>query len=1426
MELFQRKIKTQQNDKDDWNEDIVLYTEQVPNTKVFHSQDLSLLTFKKLIVKYKTYFYLVSIVVVLLFLAANLGNAKQAKSGSPKIVFFFNTKELLLSGCDKLVCGLSSMIGVLKQFEIQKRNSKLVFFEEISQQEKEQLHSLGIQEIESLNGKIRNSFVSQEGAMIFINLELESRMKLKWGMQLAKMFQKGQIIPIISSNNHHVGNSKYFSPKLRNDFLMMMNSLKTIVFSTRTAYEQFTKDFFLKEEIEIAFLPAMITKNVGQTKPNKKQIIKSYNYNYDSAISRRYKEENKISKEAKNYHNRNTILIISQNCNNKQTIPKFLEDVILNFVNRKHRIKLLANGDECHSFTQKFPFLKIVDNTANENVLAALIKETLVLIDPFPEIDQISPLKTFLISRGIPTILTEELNTNFINPKGQMPICKSSSHQCFKREIHKLLNDQNKWLELSDLSLTYFKDNFYHENFEQISTKLLQISNNTNTINEIERLNFIRQKNNLNSLQNQDSSLKNEKKKYNGHVDQINSKTDNNNQKRNPGSESEQHQSDPIYQNSNSFLSRKKEKLFIAMILYNIEHLWEYLEHELVQFIEFLETGTVFVSIYSNGNTDHTPQLLQSFKEKLDSMGVKNSIIISPEDDRDEYLTDRVKYLAKLRNRVLEPLTWEYQKVMFLNDIIINFKDLVNLYLTPVDYDMVCGLDFKITNWNLNVFHRAKLTDHQEFRFYDVWVARDVTGNTFTSKFPYVHETRSKLLLKMGLPFQVYSCWNGIVVFKSDPWLKEKIRFRSSYLGKKQLKKTGNEIAYEKEKERETKIEKAKEKEKEKEKEKVKGKEIEKEKGTEKENLVQNNYDGDDFDNGFTKEIDNANQNGFQNQKSKKKKKNSQGGEGEGEEVEEGEEYLSECELFCTDLWGFGYNRIYINPIVQVAYDTQTYEQILASKYYKTFNSDLKNAHLMQKKKLKAKENEIKVVKKIPKYKVSCNINFNNNFGSNYEKCNWVPNNNKYSFGVIGDFFKLNSISKQNRELIKLIKKHFPKSTNLMLFPNDNEEEEYMGFDQDKVDQISNDFFDCYKSGDFKANNNFYTPKEFNSKSLEISISSAYPPDFQILHSNNSNFKILWLHWPYTTLPRDWIPKINQFNQIWVNNYISRISYIKEGIDQEKIKIIPDIINKQFFKKKNSKKSTTFESKKEMKFLFFDDLSVYSGYDHLQNAIGNLSRYFENINKNQHHVLHGLLKQDFINGLNHYNKKIYFTIASKKIIDSDPLVINELQKKNPLMNIKWIPNADMFSIQERINLFQEHDYLISPYRLKNNSIALREAMAMGLPIIVTDSGISETYILQSNAIVVDSEISKCTHHDCKGNSICISEINPDCIITKNVPYWSRVNDNNFLKTMAQCLLTYPEKDNIESAKHDSRLFFKKSKMIQNLKKIMSFLHIN
>ncbi|KAJ3451897.1 hypothetical protein M0812_03655 [Anaeramoeba flamelloides] len=1061
------------------------------------------------------------------------------------------------------------------------------------------------------------------------------------------------------------------------------------------------------------------------------------------------------------------ILIENKNLESVSEIRSFLNNQLIEDF-KKNNKQIYIIGQIC----QKLNDLKRHRNIKcseklNRKESIDIQKKKLIVVELFSnKFTRIKKMKLELMSYSYPFLFSKSsaeiynINSNEIN------ICSDKSYKCFVKKINEIINSNELNSQISNLSQFYFQKNFKNFQSEKQIFKLLinNLHNNSNNNPYNKNNNNPNDKNNNNPNNKNNNDLNNivnnninnfyliqNKEKINKYYNRKYNFVDNNYynnklkilQRENYQKEISGILSDVEFQ---KYL-KKNEKLFIAMNLINVEHSWYLFEREILKLIKILGTNNIFVSILSNGNKDKTPELLTKFANELTVLKVPHYIDLKGEGiERKDYFKDRIKYLAELRNRVLEPLTIEYAKVLFINDVILKVQDILKLLLTPIDYDMVCSMDFSHAKFTYDDSHTVRHIYPPSLKFYDLWVARDLDGDLFQSTYPWIKDPDRVHLLKNGLPFQVYSCWNGMVIFKSEPLLIEKIKFRSRYK----------------------------------------------------------------------------------------------------------EECLSsECEFFTKDLWKNGYTKIFINPIIQVAYEKEIYQKLIKSEYYLNFSASLLPSH--QKQLLKEIQPKVQITTKTPSYKICCNL-YGRECEADWKRCSFITNYNQLHIGFFGTFYSNNKLTRQNRDLsnyfllpklisqyenqqqeklgqedhqkqeqeqvqegdeegeeekekeqngvgygnsneifdegvvkiqdkskldLKLLKSDLQEEIKFQFkaFPIDNYYEFNFPF-QDELDiQLLNNF-NFYNHND--TNKNMDTSKDKaknneifmnNYKQLDIGIFSDFPPKFDNGFINTSKIKIFWLKWEFPTLTKNWIKELNKFDQIWIPDKRLLKHWKKEGLLIEKCKVVTDIIPQTFFNYQKYNKLTLSKPKK-VKLLFFDHLSYQSGFD----------------------VLFDTFRNNFLN-----NETISLTIASKTI---NPQLIPFLKKhlldqnnnNNQILNIKLIKNAQYLTVDERINLYKEHDFLISPYRAKTDQQNLIEAQLVGLPIIITDSGISESFAFTDNAYLIPSSFVKCNFGPCHDFSICLDY--NKCFKTLSNPFWFNISEQNLGNTISTAISNFKKTKNI------------------------------
>lgn len=202
--------------------------------------------------------------------------------------------------------------------------------------------------------------------------------------------------------------------------------------------------------------------------------------------------------------------------------------------------------------------------------------------------------------------------------------------------------------------------------------------------------------------------------------------------------------------------------------------------------ITFLGPENCVLSIVEGRSDDGTFEVLDTLRPSLQTLGVKYFFQTSDINPLAQG-GDRIKSLATLRNLALQdlftnPAHYDADTtVIFSNDIALCMEDILELIHQRrwQGADQTCAMD-----WTYVGEHPT---------FYDVWIARGMTGDTFF-RIPedgswdfawnlFWNDDKSRARLAASKPFQVFSCWNGVTAFTAKPLLDGTVKFRSNKEG-------------------------------------------------------------------------------------------------------------------------------------------------------------------------------------------------------------------------------------------------------------------------------------------------------------------------------------------------------------------------------------------------------------------------------------------------------------------------------------------------------------------------------------------------------------------------------------------------------------------------------------------------------------------
>ncbi|CEQ41933.1 SPOSA6832_03708, partial [Sporobolomyces salmonicolor] len=233
----------------------------------------------------------------------------------------------------------------------------------------------------------------------------------------------------------------------------------------------------------------------------------------------------------------------------------------------------------------------------------------------------------------------------------------------------------------------------------------------------------------------------------------------------------------------------------LALNLYNSQSVLPTLARTLLAVADYLGRQNVHISIFENGSTDSTTMGLAHLAAALSAMGVEHTIVSDPRPT-DWKRVDRIDQLAVYRNVALAPVqrgllssARAFEDVLFINDVFVCPSDALELLWQrkEQDADAACAMDWRESK---GVFGRWS----KSVKFYDNWVSRSISGNMLRARLDVFSEARdgvaelfdqpgeepSRDRFRRGLPVPVYSCWNGMLALKAEPFRTTDINPRAS----------------------------------------------------------------------------------------------------------------------------------------------------------------------------------------------------------------------------------------------------------------------------------------------------------------------------------------------------------------------------------------------------------------------------------------------------------------------------------------------------------------------------------------------------------------------------------------------------------------------------------------------------------------------
>lgn len=262
----------------------------------------------------------------------------------------------------------------------------------------------------------------------------------------------------------------------------------------------------------------------------------------------------------------------------------------------------------------------------------------------------------------------------------------------------------------------------------------------------------------------------------------------------------------------------------------------------------------------------------------------------------------------------------------------------------------------------------------------------------------------------------------------------------------------------------------------------------------------------------------------------------------------------------------------------------------------------------------------------------------------------------------------------------------------------------------------------------------------------DIHIRHWYPPDFS---EPNAGYLVMIQPWEFGSVPKRWIEEMNRkADEVWVPSSYVRDCYIRSGMDPDRIAVVPNGIDTELFRPEAT--PLQIDTKKTFKFLYVGTTTLdRKGFDILIKAFINEFTDADDV---------CLVVKDM-------------AIYSNGISPFVEWIANQ-QKNAGTPEIVYI--AKDLLPTELAGLYTACDCFVHAYRGEGFCLPIAEAMAAGLPVIVTGHGACLDFCNDSNAYLIPAR------------EVQMSEKKVYGMETVDFPWWAEP-DMGALQRLLRCV---------------------------------------
>jgi glycosyltransferase involved in cell wall biosynthesis/tetratricopeptide (TPR) repeat protein len=227
----------------------------------------------------------------------------------------------------------------------------------------------------------------------------------------------------------------------------------------------------------------------------------------------------------------------------------------------------------------------------------------------------------------------------------------------------------------------------------------------------------------------------------------------------------------------------------------------------------------------------------------------------------------------------------------------------------------------------------------------------------------------------------------------------------------------------------------------------------------------------------------------------------------------------------------------------------------------------------------------------------------------------------------------------------------------------------------------------------------------------DVCVRLGWPPRWQ---APAQGHWVVFQPWEYSSIPRDWLrPLVEQVDDAWVPSTFVRDGFVQSGVPAERVFVLPLGFDEGIFRP--GQEPLRLDTTKRFMFLFVGGTIHRKGIDILLKAYGRAFTNSDDV---------CLVIKDMGVGSFYKGQTAETLIADFRAENTHPEIV--------YLN-------ESLSEQEMARLYNGCDCLVQPYRGEGFGLPILEAMACGLPVLVTGYGAALDFCNSRTATLIPAK---------------------------------------------------------------------------------------